>query len=716
MRIQPLLLIGSCLILLNAPEVQCATPPADNSAALSSSTIDRRSAFFVATNGNDAWSGRLPEQYRQRTDGPFATVTRALTAIRELRSRPSNAKDERPTILIREGVYFLNEPLILGPQDLGLLLSAYPNEKPVLSGGRKITGWKEAEFAGRKLWAADVPEVREGKWFFRELWINGRRAVRARHPNHGYFSVAALPETNPDWTKGVMRLRFREGDLMNWADATNAEVIVFNRWVESRLPVASVDEKQRTVTFRKRSVFQLGPGDLYYVEHAPDILDEPGEWYLDRTAGRVYYQPQTGEKIDRIEAVAPVLSQVVRIEGKPETKQFVERVEFKGLTFSHTEWCFPEGFQSAKNKPQISPEPQAEVGGFAQAAIGVPAAVWGEGVQQCVFENCTFSNLGSYGLELARGCESNRIVGCEFADLGAGGIKIGETAIRQNEAEQSGANEIAACNIHDGGKLFASAIGVWIGQSPNNRITHNLIHDFFYTGISIGWTWGYGPSLATNNLVAFNHVHHIGVKSDGDGPVLSDMGGIYTLGKQPGTRILNNLWHDIAAVQYGGWGIYFDEGSSGILAASNIVYRTTHGGFHQHYGETNMVWNNVFAFGRDQQIQRTRAEPHLSCSFQTNIIYFDSVTLLAGDWSGTNFLIDWNVYFDARQDAQVVTFGNSSREKWRAQGNDRNSIFANPLFVAPKENDFRLQPKSPVLKVGFKPIDLSSVGISERSR
>jgi hypothetical protein len=311
---------------------------------------------------------------------------------------------------------------------------------------------------------------------------------------------------------------------------------------------------------------------------------------------------------------------------------------------------------------------------------------------------------------------SNRITHCELADLGAGGIKLGETAIRQNEHEQSGHNEIADCDIHNGGKMFASAIGVWIGQSANNRIAHNLIHDFYYTGISIGWTWGYGPSLATNNLIAFNHVHHVGVKSDGDGPILSDMGGIYTLGKQSGTEILNNVWHDIAGLNYGGWGIYFDEGSSGILAASNVVYRTTHGGFHQHYGETNKVWNNIFAFGRDQQIQRTRAEPHLSFSFETNIVYFDSGALLAGDWSGTNFLIDWNVYFDARQDAQVVTFGNSSREKWRAQGNDRNSIFANPLFVAPKENDFRLQPKSPVLKVGFKPIDLSSVGISERSR
>jgi hypothetical protein len=707
MRLHFFLPIISCLILFNGPEVQCATPSA-NSRDL------ERSAFFVATNGNDAWSGKLAAPNPERTDGPFAKVERALRATRENRSRTSNYPD-RATILIREGTYFLNEPLVLGPEDSGLLLSAYRNEKPTFSGGRKITGWKEAELSGKKLWAADVQEAREGKWFFRELWINGNRAVRARHPNHGYLSVAESLDPAPDWTKGQTRFRFRQGDLKAWPDATNAEVIVFNRWVESRLPIASFDPKERIVSFAKRSVFQLAPGDLYYLEHAPDILDEPSEWYLDRKGGRVYYLPRPGEKIDQVEAVAPVLNQVVRIEGKPEAKQFVNRVEFKGLTFSHAEWCFPEGFQSAKNKPQISPEPQAEVGGFAQAAIGVPAAVWGEGTHECVFENCTFSNLGNYGLELGRGCVSNRIAGCEFADLGAGGIKIGETAIRQNEPEQTGLNEVADCNIHDGGKVFASAIGVWIGQSANNRITHNLIHDFFYTGISIGWTWGYGPSLATNNLVAFNHVHHIGVKSDGDGPVLSDMGGIYTLGKQPGTKILNNLWHDMAGFQYGGWGIYFDEGSSGILAASNIVYRTTHGGFHQHYGETNLVQNNVFAFGRDQQLQRSRAEPHLSFSFETNIVYFDSGAPLAGEWSGTNYQMDWNIYFDARPSARAMTFANSSLQKWRDQGNDKNSMLTDPLLVSPKGNDFQLRSNSPGLKLGFEPIDVSRIGIrSER--
>ncbi len=339
-------------------------------------------------------------------------------------------------------------------------------------------------------------------------------------------------------------------------------------------------------------------------------------------------------------------------------------------------------------------------------------AVWAEGLRYSVFENCRFTALGNYGLELARGCQTNRIVRCEFSDLGAGGLKIGEPRIRDQAAEQTRGNAISHCRIHDGGKLFPSAVGIWIGQSPDNHIVHNLIYDFYYTGISIGWTWGYGRALATNNTVELNHVHHIGVKSDGDGPILSDMGGIYTLSMQPGTTIRNNLWHDIAGVRYGGWGIYFDEGSSGILAESNLVYRTTHGGFHQHYGATNVVRNNIFAFARDHQVQRTRPEPHRSFAFVTNIVYFDSGTLLTGDLSNDHYVFDWNVYFDARPDAKPdqLRVGPCTWEKWQARGHDRHSLVTDPRFVAPDKNDFRLQPDSPALKLGFRPIDLSRVG------
>jgi len=668
--------------------------------------------FFVAKDGNDRWSGTLRSPNWRRTDGPFLTLPRALEAVRGIKGQGTDLLSQRVTVYIRRGEYFLNGPLVLKPEDSGLLLAAYPREAPVLSGGRLISGWKPVAIENGNCWFADLPEVREGKWDFRELWVNGRRATRARHPNQGYLSVAELPDHVKDWTQGQSRFRFHSGDLKASPGLTNAEVVVMNRWVESRLPILAVDGVQNLVSFGKRSVFELAPGDLYFAEGAYEFLDAPGEWFLDRTAGRLYYRPRPGEKLGTCEAVAPVLSQLIRLEGKPAKREFVKDVTLRGLTFSHTEWYFPAGFASEKNKPEISPEPQLEVGGFAQAAIGVPGAVWGEGLRECVFDSCGFGSLGNYGLELARGCTGNRVTRCEFFDLGGGGLKIGETRIRSEAAEQSGGNEISRCHIHDGGKLFASAIGIWIGQSPNNRLEHNLIHDFYYTGISIGWTWGYGPALASNNIVEFNHVHHIGVKSDRDGPILSDMGGIYTLGKQPGTTIRNNLWHDIAGIRYGGWGIYFDEGSSGILAESNVVYRTTHGGFHQHYGETNILRNNVFAFGRDAQVQRTRPEPHRSFTFESNLVCFDSGTLLTGDWSDDNYQMDRNLYFDARPGvkAEEMRFAQATLGQWQQRGHDVHSVIADPLFVDARRNDFRLQLESPGWKISFKPIDLSHVG------
>ncbi|MGO8930883.1 MAG: right-handed parallel beta-helix repeat-containing protein [Limisphaerales bacterium] len=689
----------------------CANPQLLSAGALPEPKL-ARGVFFVATNGNDQWSGRLPAPNRQGTDGPFATLPGALKTVRGLRQQHDNAVGDSPKILVGGGLFFVEAPVVLTPEDSGLVLAAWPGAKPVVSGGRPIAGWKEVSMQGRKLWAADIPSVRDGKWYFRELWVNGQRATRARYPNRGYLAIAELPDKTTEWTKGQTRFRFREGDLKAWDSITNAEVLAMNRWVESRLPVTGVDEKERIVTFGKRAVFQLEAGDLYYAEGAFEFLDEPGEWYLDAAAGTLYYLPRPGEQIAGLHAIAPVFPQVVRIEGRPEAGRFVERLVVRGLTFSHTEWCFPEGFHRGKSTPNISPAPQAEVGGFGQAAVGVPGAVWGEGLRDCAFEDCRFANLGDYGLELARGCQGNRVVRCEFTDLGAGGVKIGETAIRDRAEEQARANEISGCHIHDGGKMFASGIGVWIGQSPSNRVVHNLIHDFYYTGISIGWTWGYGRALATNNTVELNHVHHIGVKSDGDGPILSDMGGIYTLGNHMGTTIRNNLWHDIAGIRYGGWGIYFDEGTSGILAENNVVYRTTHGGFHQHYGETNVFRNNILAFARDHQIQRTRPESHRSFSFTNNIVYFDSGVLLTGDWSGDQYEMDRNVYFDARPDAKPdqLRLGPCTWDKWQERGHDQHSLIADPLFVAPRESDFRLQPNSPAFKLGFRPIDLSRVG------
>jgi hypothetical protein len=252
---------------------------------------------------------------------------------------------------------------------------------------------------------------------------------------------------------------------------------------------------------------------------------------------------------------------------------------------------------------------------------------------------------------------------------------------------------VTGCTIRDGGRIFHSAVGVWIGQSPDNRIAENEISDFYYTGISLGWTWGYGPADAGGQSVTRNHVHHIGRRTDGDGPILSDMGGIYTLGAHAGTEIATNWFHDVAALRYGGWGIYFDEGTSGIVARDNLVVRTTHGGFHQHYGRANVVERNVFADGRDAQIQRSRCEPHVSFTFRNNVVFFERGALFAGDLSDGHFVFEDNLYW--RAGGGTIDFAGRSFEEWRASGFDVDSQVVDPRFSAPAEDDWSLAEGSP---------------------
>ncbi len=673
--------------------------------------ISRTVLFYVATNGNDAWSGTFDRPRAHHDDGPFQTIERALQAATDLKDLQGGEWKQRVAIIIRGGTYWLEKPLVISPRCSGtaqttFIVRAYRNEHPIISAGRPVSGWKAVNVSGKKLWAAIVPTDARCP-MFHQLWVNGERRVRARHPNRRYLAIAGLPDATASWESGHQRFQFKAGDLKSWLSATNGEAIAMTRWVDSRLPITGLDEANNILSSSNRTVFQLQPGDPYYVEHIFEVLDEPGEWYFDQKSETLYYAPLANENIDGFVAVIPKLEECLRVEGRDEDNSFVEHVTVRGLTFSHNEWYYPANFGSTERHISSTPDPQ--IYGSAQAAFVVPGAVRLERARDCVFEDCTFSNLGSYGVQIARACRSNRLEGCTVSDVAAGGIRIGETLLRSVD-EMTRDNEVVDCHVSDGGKMFHSGIGIWIGQSPGNRISHNCIHDFYYTGISIGWTWGYEPSGASNNIVEYNHVHHIGAKANGDGPILSDMGGIYTLGMQPGTVISNNVWHDIRGLRYGGWGIYFDEGSSGIVAEKNVVYRTTHGGFHQHYGKENIVRNNVFAFGRDAQLQRTRAEDHSSFSFSNNIVYFNEGKLFEGDWSGGKFIQNSNLYFDTRTNTGAYLNFPGGWDGWRKSGHDVLSLIADPRITGTNIAQLKFLPDSPASSVGFRAIDLSSVG------
>ncbi|HEY8505961.1 MAG TPA: right-handed parallel beta-helix repeat-containing protein [Gemmataceae bacterium] len=669
MRLPTCILAGLFAVSLTPSPAPAADPPTPLT-------------FHVAPDGDDRNPGT--------SDKPFATLRRARDAVRA-------AKRDRPvTVQVADGTYRLSEPFVLAPEDSGtkdapVTYAAAPGARPVFSGGRRITGWKETTVNGRKLWTAEIPEVREGKWYFHQLWVNGERRTRARHPNKGFLRIAELPDVTPKTPRypGQKRFRFKEGDIRAWENLGDVDVVALHLWVAVRLAVEGVDEEENIVRFRKESRRTLLDGSepaRYYVENAPELLDAPGEWYLNRKTGTLAYMPMPGEAIDKLDATAPALPQLVRFEGQPEKGRFVEHVTLRGLTFAHADWW-----------------PQRSDTCDAQAAAEVPAVLHGDGVRHCAIEGCTVAHASGYGIHLARGCSHNRVARCEVTDLGAGGVRLGETRIRDSEAEQTYSNEVADNHLHRLGRIFHQAVGVWIGQSYKNTVAHNHIHDLFYTGISCGWTWGYGKALARENVIEFNHVHHIGQG------LLSDMGGIYTLGVQPGTVIRNNVFHDVAAYRYGGWGIYFDEGSTHIVAEKNLTYRTTDAGFHQHYGRENVVRNNVLAYGRDVQVRRTRVEPHLSFTFERNIVYWDSGSLLGGNWKEINARFDHNLYFHAG--GEEIRFAGMTWEQWRAKGQDEHSRVADPLFANPEKADFRLRDGSPAPELGFERVDWSKAGV-----
>jgi hypothetical protein len=557
----------------------------------------------------------------------------------------------------------MDETFVLTPEDSNITFAAYPGERPILSGGRRITGWQKGK---GPVWAAPAP------FDFRQLFVNGRRALRARTPTNGFYRI-----DGPSSQDKPFVLKFRGDDIhAAWAERGDVEVIVLLAWAEIRMPVAAVDPAAHTATLTGNPRPSNKEKDArYWIENAPDALDSPGEWYLDRRTSTVLYWPVAGEDLNKDEVIAPALGTLVRLEGKPETGELVRNVVFRGLDFRHSEWTM-------------------QTKGYAdtQAAIEAASAFEATGAEGVTIEHCVFTQAGGYAIWFGRGSKRNRVLATGIFDMGAGGIKIGETRMRSNAAEQNLENTVADNDIHDLGLVYPPAVGIWVGQSSSNTISHNHVHDLFYTAISVGWTWGYGPNQCKGNVIEFNHLHHIGRD------VLSDMGAIYTLGVQPGTIIRNNLIHDIQSFTYGGWGIYPDEGSTDMLIENNIVYRTKSAGFHQHYGRENMVRNNIFAFGKEFQLMRTRVEPHISFAFEGNIIYFDSGKLLGGNWTGDGYKMSRNLYWDAR--GQPVTASNQ----------DVEPINADPLFANPGNYDFTVLPSSPAWKMGWKAIDMRTVG------
>ena len=631
------------------------------------------SRFYVATAGRNTWSGLIAAPNSSRTDGPLASLEDARGRIREFRERGCAGTMH---VIIRAGLYRLKEPFMLSPADSGspthpVIYEAYPGEQPIVSGGTPITSWMKDD---RGTWSAhETASVTQ-------LFINGTRAQRARVPYNGYFRAEGKSSTGEHY-----ELHYKGDDIKpEWA-GSGAEVVILLAWAETRRPILSVDPVRHIATLAGPARSSTHEENArFWIENVPVEPLGSGEWREDARTQTVFYMPRKDDEGKELEFTAPEFSQLVFMIGDRKAGATVHDIEIRGLSFEEAAWNLPDG-------------------GFAdsQAAHAADSAIQVQDAERIRFVNCRFRAMGGYAVHIRHGSSSIAVVHSRFYDLGGGAVRVGEEAIPKEDTERVSSNNISDNDIHAIGLVYPSAVAIWVGQSNNNSISHNHIYDLPYGAISVGWTWGYGPSAADHNIIQSNWIHDIGT-------VLSDLGGVYLLGVQPGTIVSKNLIYNAACFTYGGWGIYLDEGTSNVVVENNVVYDAQSAGFHQHYGRNNLVRNNIFAFGHDYQIMRTRPEPTRSFTFEHNIVIYDQGSLLGYNWSGGGYRMDWNIYWDMRR--RTPNFGADTWDSWRNKGYDVHSVIADPQFVNTSNRNFHFRPDSPAIKMGIHLIDLAAVG------
>ena len=661
-------------------------------------------------------------------------------ALEKIRAAKGQGDASAWTVRVKPGHYALRETLVFTPADSGTKdapVSWVGEGEAVIAGGTEIKGWTQ-DAPG--VWSAAIPAAPDGRpAYFEQLWVNGRRADRARLPNTGYFNIRR-PAIAPDpAVKGryVENATITNTEVAVLADLPKdelpyAQMCVVHKWSFARRILREVD----AMTTDGLTVRTWSPSPwnrwqnwneketLVHFENVRTAFDAPGEWFYDVKAAKVLYRPLPGEDMAKATIVAPSakISQLVAFRGDPDKGAYVHDVSFRNITFAHSDVTPSSGTAIRAEHLAVK-----FVGGGLgpteswqhQAASGSDGAVTLQGAQRISFEGCRVRNTGNYAMRFNDGCTSNRVVGCTLFDLGAGGVWMGsgvghvakgETmkrrVIKTLAPRSTAFNLIDNCTIRQGGRFNPEGTGVAYTHVSDSKVLHCEIHDFFYTGVSVGWTWGFQGSIAQRNEIAFNKIYDLGKG------IMSDMGGVYTLGTSYGTTVHDNVVHDVWSYSYGGWALYTDEGSEGIVMERNLCWNTTDGGFHQHYGAGCIIRNNVFAWnkmlGAVRMARQVVQDIPCTLNFVNNIVLVREGPLVGRGPRGVGGVWANNLWWDVSGKPELDGL---DWEKWAACGKETGGKYADPQFEDAAGYDFRLKSTSPAFALGFKAWDFTQAGL-----
>ncbi len=613
-----------------------------------------------------------------------------------------------------EGAYAEIASELLAKNDNPYSLKLPVDKIPVVSGGIILTGWKDTIINGVQAWVKNLPEVSGGSWSFYSLYVNGTRALRPRFPEVGSFRIAAImPNTLGETTAFTDRVKVFPGDVSgSWRNLTDIVMIHTHRWVAERMNIVSFDPGSNTVTLgyipgqdMNGSHPAHGAGlSAYYCENVYEECNAPGEWYLDRPTGNLFYIPREGEMKETSEVIAPKGITFFNITGEDDTNAYVWNVSFEKIAFMHN-----------NSKVDRTPQESSEFGGFAIRAY------W---TRTFSVKSCFFSHLNDGAIRLGQGTMGAEVAGSYFRDLGSFGI--GLSGSTNNTTTRSAYN-----NFHDndifGYGLFhlTQQPAISAGKPLYLTIEHNYIRYGFYNAINhqahaiqeeSGIGFGY------KNIIRKNHIHTIGQG------MVSDIGAIYLTGPQPGSVMEENLIYDVETRDYSGGSIYMDDNSAYWTVRKNVFFGSNLEVFHQKgFGHVNE--NNIFAYGALSSVAKNGSNNNplpdpfgLGYSpsiFTKNIFiqnggqqFFEDAEEPVGGVVPPDRKLnsDNNLFWNYSVDSIMMKEG-MTLNQWRSMYNyDIYSLRSDPLFRDPFQQDFALKLDSPVLSLGFQSIDISDVG------